>query len=174
MSKERELNTLEGTRTLTKENIQAMSDNELDQQVAAVLDRGVTHARLKVPLPDDLIGEWVPNDSQAIYEKKLLGFEIDDKYATKHALHSDGSGAPIIGDTIHMVAPKRLMEAVQRKRSLDYEARHGKGAGRKKEQIEEKGYLAENKGGLGTVSESSAEEVNLSTITAANNAAKTT
>lgn len=174
MSDEREVNTIGGvTQVLTKDMIGKLSDAQLDAQVASVLDRGVTNARLKVPLPDDLVGEWVPTDAQSIYEKQLLGFEVDTKFAMKHALHNDGSGKAIVGDVIHMVAPKRLMEAVARKRTADYELRHGAKGATKVRQIEEQGFLNQGHGGLKINEESTATEIGLNQIIAAKDAAKT-
>lgn len=169
MSQEREINTPSGIpKTLTKEIINSLSDEQLDAQVASVLDRGMTNARLLVPLPVDLHGEWVPNDVSAIYEKQLLGFEIDDKYALKHALNNDGNGKSIIGDVVHMVAPKRLVEAVERKRRKDYDMRHGPGANKKRaRQIEEQGFLNQGHGGLGITEESNVQEISTNEIIAA-------
>lgn len=172
MSQEREVNTPSGlTKRLTKDDILNLSEQELDQHVAAVLDRGLTNARLKVELPPDLHGEWVPDDPMAIYEKELLGFTKDTEYATRHALHSN-NGEAKLGDTIFMIAPKRLMDAIEKKRARDYHERHGKKAG-KGSTIEEKGFDSENKGtGLVIVNESSTEEVSTSAIVAAREAAE--
>lgn len=170
MSQEREVNTPSGIdKRLTHEDILKLSDEQLDAHVASVLDRGVTNSRLKVPLPDDYVGEWVPADAQSIYEKQNLGFEIDDKFALKHALHSDGTDKSIIGDVIHMIAPKRLMESIERKRRLDYDSRHGVGA-RKKRQIEEQGFLSQDHGGLKIDELSSAESIGINQIKAAKDA----
>lgn len=171
MSQERDVNTPTGrTKRLTKQDINTLSEQELDQHVAAVLDRGLTNARLKVDLPDDLIGEWVPDDAMAIYEKELLGFTKDTEYATRHALHSQ-NGEARLGDTIFMIAPKRLMDAIEKKRAKDYHDRHGKKAG-KGSTVEEKGFESENAGtGLRVVNESSTEEVSTAAIIAAREAA---
>lgn len=174
MSKEREINTPSGIdKTLTHEDIDNLSDDQLDAHVASVLDRGITNSRLKVPLPDDLVGEWVPSDAQSIYEKQSLGFVMDDKYALKHALHSDGTDKSIIGDVVHMIAPKRLMNAIEKKRRSDFDLRHGAGA-RRKRQVEEQGFLAQDHGKLVITEESSAVEVGLSQIQAAKNASTNT
>lgn len=172
MSKEREINVIGGTpQVLTRERISELSDEQLDAHVASVLDRGVTNARLKVPLPTDKHGEWVPNDPQSIYEKQLIGFEIDTEFAMAHALNNDGTGKAIVGDVIHMIAPKRLMDAIEKKRRNDYDSRHGSGS-RKTRQIEEQGFLNQNHGGLKINEDSTAGEVGLSQIVAAKDAAK--
>lgn len=173
MSTEREINTASGLgKTFSVDDINKLSDEQLTQHVASVLDRGLTEVRLKVDLPSDTHGEWVHNDPQSVYEKQLLGFSIDDKYAVKHALHTDGgSGKAVLGDVVHMICPMRLKDAVDRKRAYDYMARHGKkNAGTIKEQTEEREFKAHDHGGVGVEVESTAAEVGLNQITAAVNA----
>ena len=51
---------------------------------------------------------------------KALGFEIDNKYAKKRALHDD-AGISRVGDVVFMTAPKEVREMVKmyRKKKFD-------------------------------------------------------
>ncbi len=109
---------------------------EYEAKLVEVLSRDLLSDRLNVPLPEDMHGEWVLNDPVNINSKKLIGFEIDTKYAVKDALHSDGSGQPIVGDTIFMVIPKwkhNIFKKVQKKR---YDEHHGVRTGKSSEEKE--------------------------------------
>lgn len=95
----------------------------IEEQVArraTTLDRGILHDRLKVELPEELHGEWCRNDPLEINRMRSLGFWVDDRYATKRSIHSDGSSANVVGDAIHMCTTKdnkKLIDAVQMEQS---------------------------------------------------------
>jgi hypothetical protein len=93
--------------------------------------------RLKVDLPSDLHGEWVPNDKLEIARYEAMGFVIDTAYAPSRSLHSDGTGKAIIGDTIHMICHKSVREAIDKIRKRAFDASHGV----KSKQAEETEYL---------------------------------
>lgn len=92
----------------------ALPEDQQKAKVASILDRGVIHDRLKVNIPPDLHGEWVRNEPLDIDRMRTLGFWIDDTYATRRALHSDGTSANIVGDVIHMVTTR------QNKKMIDH------------------------------------------------------
>lgn len=133
MSDEREVNNPDGT--VGKLVFSDLSDDQLEQHLATVLHRGQTHIRLNVPLPADLYGEWVPNSPDAIFEKENLGFRIDTQYATSNALHNDGTGKAILGDTIFMVCARRNKEIIDKLNAKIYEQNHG--AKRKEKDVKE-------------------------------------
>lgn len=101
--------------------------NELEEEIrlTRVLERGMTADRLNVDLPPEVYGEWVHNDEVDVATMRAKNFEVDDKYAAKRALHSDGSGLPIIGDVIFMTCTRKnkvMLDKIQRKL---YVQRHG-------------------------------------------------
>lgn len=81
-------------------------------RMAVVLDRGIVHDRLKVDLPPDLHGEWVRDDPLEIDRMRTLGFWVDETYATRRVLHSDGTSANKVADVIHMVTMKKNKEMI--------------------------------------------------------------
>lgn len=94
------------------ERIEKAERGELKAKLAAILDRGIVQDRLTVELPDDVHGEWVRNDPLEIRRLETLGFRVDDEYAKKRAIHSDGSSSAIVGDVIHMICPKEVKEVI--------------------------------------------------------------
>lgn len=111
---------------------------ELKSKRAQVLERGMTTERLRVDLPNDLYGEWVPDYPEEVARAESLGFWIDREHAKKRRLHSDGSEASYIGDAVFMVTTKEnyeLLEEIRLERKL---AMHGEGGKDK----EEKDYSA--------------------------------
>lgn len=111
---------------LNQNALMEMSDDEITKRMVEIADRGFTSFRLKVPLPDDWYGEWAPSDPASIAEYHMKGFIIDDKFAPQHALHSDATGKPIVGDVIHMICPTRIKQAHDRAAQIRYDRVHGK------------------------------------------------
>lgn len=101
-----------------------LNDKEIKARFASLLERGVVNDRLHVDLPPDVHGEWVPNNAQDISRAKAMGFEVDMTYAVKRAIHSDGTGRPIVGDVIHMITPKRFAELREEVRMERYNRLH--------------------------------------------------
>ena len=144
MSDEREVTVLSKSGAVTavasrdlQENVieQGEKESEVDfkarkrvlkkARLVRVLERGRVADRLHVDLPSDVHGEWILNEQMAITTARLKGFEIDDKYAVKRGLHTDGTGKPIVGDVIFMTMPmedKELLDEVARDM---YNQRHG-------------------------------------------------
>lgn len=110
-------------------------------RIAEVYSRSVTEDRLNVPLPDDLHGEWVLVNELEIARKKALGFVIDDQYATKVAMHNDGTGKPIIGDVVHMITTKENKKIIDDIAKEAYVEMHGTRE-QKKGQKEERDFAA--------------------------------
>lgn len=149
---------IDGRRKIS--DFMALPEKERKARHAAVLDRGVMFDRLSVKLPNDLHGEWARNDPLYIDHMRALGFWVDDTYATRRALHSDGSSANIVGDTIFMVTTKdnkSLIDKVASERMLR-EQRNPKIA---PEEAEGKGIVPEE---IPTFSESSVREVSASEL----------
>lgn len=92
----------------------ALPEKERFAKVATILDRGVIFERLKVDLPDDLYGEWCRNDPLEIDRMRTLGFWVDDRYATKRALHSDGTSSNIVGDVIHVITTRQNKDMIDK------------------------------------------------------------
>lgn len=88
------------------------SKAEMKARLVQVLERGMVHDRMMVPLPSDVHGEWVRNDPLEIARMQTLGFQIDHEYAPKRALHSDGTSAAVVADVIHMICPKEVKETI--------------------------------------------------------------
>jgi len=94
------------------ERIKKAERGELRSKLASILDRGIVQDRLLVELPEDLHGEWVRNDPLEIRRLETLGFRIDNEYAVKRAIHSDGTSSAIVGDVIHMICPKEVKDVI--------------------------------------------------------------
>jgi len=79
---------------------------------------------LSVNLPPDVWGEWVPKDQVSVEKKKILGFEVDTKYACTRSMHGSGKeGEPVtVGDVIFMTTDKANMEV----RNEEHLKKHGK------------------------------------------------
>lgn len=94
------------------------SRSEKKARLAKILDRGLVGDRLHVELPNDIYGEWVPNDKVEIYRMQSLGFVVDKEYAKRRALHNDGTAdTSIVGDVIFMTCDretKDIMEEIKR------------------------------------------------------------
>lgn len=116
---------------------------ERKTQLRQVLERGIVADRLKVDLPPNLYGEWVPNFKEEIYRMQLLGFQIDDKYAPQRALHDHGDGKSVIGDTVYMVCSREDREIMEEIRREQFEANNGK-PGQARSLREEKEFKALN------------------------------
>lgn len=86
--------------------------SELRSVFADVRFRGFTSTRMDIALPPEVYGEWVPLDQNEIDRKKLLGFKIDDTYAARASIGSDGTKKPIVGDCVFMTCP-RIVKEVQ-------------------------------------------------------------
>jgi hypothetical protein len=89
-----------------------MSRAEKKARLISVLERGIVHDRLFVPLPPEVHGEWVRDDPLEIARMQTLGFVIDHEYAPKRALHSDGSDVGRVGDVIFMTCDREIKEIV--------------------------------------------------------------
>ena len=141
MSQERETLTPTGTKT-TSEEVKKESHVTQKARIASVLARGVIADHLRVDLPPDKYGEWVPNDQAEIHRMHLLGFEIDTTYANKRSSHGDGTSKNIIGDTIFMVTSKENKEIIDEVVEEQKAARNAKkSAGQRKAQGEEKEFV---------------------------------
>lgn len=111
----------------------------LKAKVTRVLERGLLADRLSVELPDGLYGEWVHDDPVEIDRMRTMGFEIDVEYATKNALHTDGTGKAKVGDTVFMIANTEVKSVIDEARHELYERNHGKY--NKKEESEYSGLI---------------------------------
>lgn len=106
---------------------------------ASVLERGSVGDRLQVPLPDGMYGEWVHFSKEEIYRMEMIGFKIDNEYATKRALHSDGTDKSLIGDVVFMVCDREAKEDIDWHRRVQFEKTHGK-PGDKRSTAEEREF----------------------------------
>jgi hypothetical protein len=118
-----------------------MSPEERAQKkarLAVLLDRGFIQDRLKVPLPDDLHGEWVRNDPIDIQRLRTLGFEVDTQYATSRSLHNDGTGSAVIGDVIFMTTSRENKELIDEIRHEQFLRSNSPRKAREEKQFEDK------------------------------------
>ena len=90
-----------------------MTREEKKARLVSVLERGIVHDRLHVPLPPDIYGEWARMDPLEIARMQTLGFQIDYEYAQRRALHSDGTGAAVVGDVVFMTCPRETYEIIK-------------------------------------------------------------
>lgn len=83
-------------------------------RTAVVLDRGIVQDRLKVDCPPDLHYEWVRNDPLEIDRMRTLGYWVDEVYASRRAIHSDGTSGNQVADVICMMTMKENREMIDR------------------------------------------------------------
>ena len=146
----------------------ALSPKERRARLAQVLDRGYTEIRLRVPLPNDVHGEWVHNSPTEIHRLESMGFKIDDRYAVKNTLHSDGTDKPIIGDVIHMICPMVIKEDIDAAARIRFVQNHGDRKEKAAMLAEEKSYAGDIKSlGLPLIAESKSHETSGDEIAAA-------
>lgn len=155
-----------------EERVQAAENYRAERKVrlAQVLERGVVSARLQVPLPPDVYGEWFRNDPEDLYRAQLLGFKVDDSYAVNRALHSDGDGKPIIGDVVFMTCPREDHELMQEIKQEKFDQIHGTKPSQDEEQ-KFKAQVATKTPELPVVEESRVRKVRKEEISAALDAA---
>lgn len=112
---------------------------ERKARFAQVLDRSIVGDRLKVNLPPNVYGEWVPNDQMEIYRMEALGFKIDTEFARQRELHSRGDAASYVGDCVFMVQPMEDHEILEEIRKEQYDRLNSK----KPRQREEKDFATQ-------------------------------
>lgn len=125
-----------------KEKMTPEQRSKRKAMLVQAFDRGIIHDRLKVDLPPHIHGEWVRNDPMEIDRLRSLGFEVDLEFASRRNLHSDGTGAAIVGDVVHMICPKELKELIDEVRMDKFMAVNGKPGDRKAKTKEEKEFMA--------------------------------
>lgn len=114
---------------------------ELKARLVTVYSRGVVGDRLSVELPPDLYGEWVPADKLEIYRMQSMGFEIDTQYASKRALHDDGTGGESrVADVVFMTCPMETKEVIEEIKRENYDSANNPRGGKQKE---ERDFIAE-------------------------------
>lgn len=141
--------------------------NAYKARQATLLDRGILHQRLKVDVPEDLHYEWVRNTPMEIDRMRTLGFWIDTKYATKRAIHSDGTSGNIVGDTICMLTlkeNKRMIDQLYLERTMN-STKNPKKA--QEEQALAANVLKETGGEIPTFTESATNSVSINDVRAA-------
>ena len=116
------------------ENIEDLTDAELEARLSRVLERGIIVDRTTVDLPKGMYGEWVCDDDADIVRMQLMGFEIDNKYAVKRSSHADGTGETAkIGDIIFMTCPQRVKDTIEKVRKRIYDRANPKKGSQKEE-----------------------------------------
>lgn len=114
-----------------------MTRAELKAHLVTILSRSVVSDRLNVPLPDDVHGEWFPNDKGEILRAEMLGFKIDTEYAKKRSLHQDskaGADSSTVSDAVFMVCSKQVKEVMDEINLERYNAANSPRRGRQKEE----------------------------------------
>lgn len=140
---------------------------EAKARIAQVLERGVVADHLHVELPENLHGEWVPNDKQEILRKQALGFQIDTTYAKKMAMHSDSTDKAIVGDVVFMTCSAENKSVIDEIAREKFERIHGNPK-KGRSQIEEKEFQEANrKLGMPTIADSNTATVDAKDIAAA-------
>ncbi|KKM85636.1 hypothetical protein LCGC14_1287030 [marine sediment metagenome] len=116
------------------DNIEELTDAELDAKLSRVLERGIIVDRTTVDLPAGVHGEWVCDDDVEIARMQLMGFEIDGKYAVDRSSHADGTGATAkIGDIVFMTCPQRVKDTIEKVRKRMYDRANPKSGSQKEE-----------------------------------------
>lgn len=141
----------------------ALSREERKARLATVLDRGVVHERLKVDIPPHLHGEWVRRDPMDVDRMRTLGFWVDNQYATKRAIHSDGTSGNVVADVIFMVTTRDNKELIDEVR-LEQQLRSARNPKEATEEMLEKHGVP---GIIPTFSESKQHSLNMNDVRAA-------
>lgn len=146
---------------------QEMTREQRKAKLITVLDRGVVHDRLSVKLPDHLHGEWVRADPLEVDRMRTLGFWVDTEYATKRAIHSDGSAGNRVADVIFVVTTKENKQLIDEVR-LEQQLRSARNPKQATEEQVERGTVPSI---IPTFSESSQRAVTSEDVKAALNKA---
>src|SRR2546430_6314158 len=169
MSEQRTVVTGTGaTRQLTEEDKKKAEEEvkrlladrkEKKAKFVRVIERGFTVDRLHVDLPDNLHGEWVPEDQ--VDRWQLLGFEVDHEHAVKRQLHPAADGSARVADVVFMTCSKEDFELMQEVKQEIFVKTHG--SPKQKERLmqqEEQDFknTVENKIGLPVIDEGIARE----------------
>lgn len=139
---------------------QALSKAELKKRIAEIYDRGVVGDRLHVDLPPHIVGQWVPNDQQAVYRMESMGYTVDTEFAPRRRLHDKGDGASYVGDVIHMIAPREVRDVIDEVKRERYDRIHAKSGKQKEETDFESSQRTLSTAGIGTINESKTHSVN--------------
>ncbi|HEX9430476.1 MAG TPA: hypothetical protein VF944_08875 [Candidatus Bathyarchaeia archaeon] len=141
---------------------------EKKAKLARILERGMIADRLTVDLPPEVHGEWVPNDKSEIYRMKMLGFKIDDEFAVKRALHDEGDGRSIVGDTVFMTCDRETKDIIDEIRRDNFERMNGKPGATTKRQKEESEFKAQSEAiGMPVIEESASRAARKADLEAA-------
>lgn len=141
---------------------------ERKTRFSRVLERGIIADRLQVDLPPTLWGEWVPRDKASIFEREMLGFKIDTEFATKRALHDQGTGESIVGDCVFMVQDIEDHNLLEEIRKENFESANGKPGRAARLQGEEREFAAQSRTiGMPTIEESVAKSARKAELQAA-------
>lgn len=152
MSIERETVIVGSGQTATTNN-DLISRDEKKARLARVLERGFVPDRLIVDLPNNLYGEWVPDDPVEIARLESMGFHVDTEYSTAKSLHSTGAKQGRVGDAIFMVCDSETKEIIDEIRREQYNRAYGKkDKNRYREEKEASGMIERE--GLATFAES--------------------
>ena len=112
---------------------------EKKAKLIQVLSRGMAIDRLHIELPDELYGEWIPNDQAEIQRMELLGFDVDTEHAPSSKLHDTADGKTVLGDTVFMTCSSEtheLLEEIRREEFIRANGTPGETATTQKEEAE--------------------------------------
>jgi len=130
---------------------------EKKAKLIQILSRGMAVDRLHVDLPDDLYGEWIPNEQAEIQRMELLHFTVDTKHAPKSKLHDTGDGKTTLGDTVFMTCSRETHEILEEIRREEFVKMNGPPGETVTTQKEEAEYAAvTDRIGVPIIEESSA------------------
>lgn len=98
---------------------------EKKAKLVQILSRGMAVDRLRVDLPENLYGEWIPNDQAEIQRMELLYFKVDTEHAPKSKLHDTGDGKAVLGDTVFMTCSRETHEILEEIRREEFVKANG-------------------------------------------------
>lgn len=98
----------------------ALPPSEQKARLARVLDRSFSVDRLRVNLPPDVYGEWVPSDPVSVAEAELKGLQVDEVYAPQSAVGRSNRHI----DCIFMTMPKITHDVIESMKLDEYNRIH--------------------------------------------------
>lgn len=106
--------------SIGNEDLSKIPRSELKARLARVFDRSMSFDKLRVDLPPELYGEWIPSDHQSMREAELKGFRLDETYAPQQTSFKSNRHV----DAVYMIMPKIVKELADEIELDNYNKRH--------------------------------------------------
>ncbi len=92
---------------------------DFKRRLIETADRSYLNDRFDVPLPPELVGQWIGTDDFSQFNAEQQGWIDGSQYLTKfNKIHEQADGKSTIGDVKFMVIPKWKYDAFEERNAL--------------------------------------------------------